>query len=66
MLTFGSQFQKVPLPGTGGTVASPWAVCPGLGTEVEVKDRHEEGSSLCTTENDKDERDKVFTETPQR
>ena len=60
MLPFRPQLQGVPLPGPGGMVAS------GLGTEDQVEEVYEDGSSMCTIENDKKEREEVFAETPQR
>ena len=60
MLPLRPQLQGVRLPGTAGMVAS------GLGNGVQVKEVHEDGTSLCTTENDKEERDRVFADTPQR
>lgn len=60
MLPFRPQLQGVLLPGTGAMVAS------GLGTEDQVEEVYENGSSPCTIKNDKQEREEVFAETPQR
>lgn len=58
MLPFRPLLQGIPDPETVEEVAS------SLGIEDEVKDVCEEGSRLCTIENDQ-ERNRVFAETMQ-
>ena len=51
MLPWRPQLQGVSLPGPGAMVASD------LATEDQVEEVYEDGSSLCTIENDKQERE---------